>query len=108
MIAYLFYDLVFMALYMGVSYILCIHGKYKLNITLIEEIARGIQSLSFQLPLSNLATIHYGKFNEKEGLHIVSCLMYLFLFDMITFWIHYGFHSIPFLYRLCHKNQHEP
>jgi sterol desaturase/sphingolipid hydroxylase (fatty acid hydroxylase superfamily) len=106
MIALLAYDILFMLTYLSVSYALCLHGSYTLNLTLIDEMAKGIQSLSFQLPLSNIATLYGGKFSDKEGLWVADCFMYIFIFDTLSFWIHYLFHKIPFLYNTIHKEHH--
>ncbi len=105
MLQYILYDSLFMGMYVITSYMICVYEKYQFRSPLRNEISRGISSMVLQLPISNVAMELFAPFGTEFS--ILNCFRYLVLFDAIVFWMHYMFHTIPYLYVNIHKEHHQ-
>jgi sterol desaturase/sphingolipid hydroxylase (fatty acid hydroxylase superfamily) len=103
MLNYFLYDSIFLGLYIFISYMICIREGYQFRQPLRDEMAKGIDGMMMQLPLSNIAM---GLAPFGTEFNLLCCVRYLVLFDTIVFWMHYMFHKVPYLYENIHREHH--
>ena len=103
MIEFLLYDVLFMASYVFVSFMICTREGYQFRKPLRQELERGLNSLAVQLPFSNMA-MQITPFGQAWG--PLACIRYLVCFDALVFWIHLALHRNHWLYDNVHKEHH--